>query len=141
MKTETTYEVTWLIRRIFRAMAERADQYLKDYGLTATDRALLEFLHPDVRLTVPALAKRYQVSRQHIQKTVNHLIDIGLIRSEANPDHRRSSLLRLSKAGRETFADIRQIETRYIEALFADISGEDLKVTHRSLASLLDKLG
>lgn len=139
MRTDA-YKVTWLIRRLFRAMAERADAYLRDSGLTAADRAVMEFLNPDQRLTVPAIARRYQVSRQHVQATVNRLLAEGLLLSEHNPRHKRSPLLRLSASGRTTFAGIRKRESAVIEALFADIEIADVATTRRTLATLLNKL-
>ena len=43
MQTQSPqYEVTWLIRRLFRAMAQFADRYLRAYGLSAADRAVLD---------------------------------------------------------------------------------------------------
>ena len=115
------YKVTWLTRRLFRAMSETADAYLQDSGLTAADRAVMEFLYADEKLTVPAIARRYQVSRQHIQVTVNRLLEQGLVRSTYNPNHKRSPLYRLSELGREAFAEIRRNESRLLETLFADI--------------------
>jgi hypothetical protein len=86
------YEVTWLIRRVFRAMAQLADSYLRAHGLSAADRAVLEFLYPDGALSVPEIAARYQVSRQHVQVTVNTLLDDGFLQSRPNPRHKRSPL-------------------------------------------------
>ena len=83
MNTES-YQVTWLIRRLFRAMAERADRYLRDSGLSAADRAVLEFLFPDLQLTVPEIAHRYQVTRQHVQATANRLLDRDLVQAVDN---------------------------------------------------------
>ena len=77
------YEVTWLIRRLFRAMAQLADDYLRAHGLAAADRAVLEFLYPDEALSVPEIATRYQVSRQHIQVTVNTLLEDGFLDATA----------------------------------------------------------
>ena len=71
------YKVTWLVRRLFRAMADQADAYLHDAGLAAADRAVMEFLYPDLELTVPDIARRYQVSRQHVQVTANLLLQKG----------------------------------------------------------------
>ena len=139
MSTEA-YKVTWLIRRLFRAMAERADVYLRDSGLTAADRAVMEFLYPDQRLTVPSMARRYQVSRQHMQVTANRLLAEGLLRAEENPNHKRSSLLRLSQLGRDTFATIRENEDALLDELFADIAIADVTATRSTLAALLRKL-
>ena len=63
-RPDQTYEVTWLIRRPFRAMDARADQYLAEAELTAADRAVMEFLTTSDALSVPEIARRYNVSRQ-----------------------------------------------------------------------------
>ena len=137
---DKAYEITWLIRRLFRALGARADEYLGAAGQTAADRAVMEFLHPHARLSVPEIARRYKVSRQHVQVTVNKLLDQGLLASEENPKHKRSSLIRLSRAGRERFGEIQRTEVVLVDKLFADLSGSDIDVTHRTLRRLLDRL-
>ena len=87
------YRITWLIRRLFRAMGQKANEHLSDRGLTAADRAVLEFLSAAEGLTVPEIAARYQVSRQHIQVTVNGLVGKGLLTTRENPQHKRSPLI------------------------------------------------
>lgn len=140
MDRDKAYEITWLIRRVFRALGTRADEYLGEAGQTAADRAVMEFLHPHARLSVPEIARRYQVSRQHVQVTVNKLLDQGLLASEENPKHKRSVLIRLSQAGRERFGEIQRTEAVLIDKLFADLNDIDIAVTHRTLRSLLDQL-
>lgn len=139
MRNETAYEITWLIRRLFRAMAQLADDYLADSGLTAADRAVMEFLASDKRLSVPQIASQYAVSRQHVQVTVNGLLKSGLLRSETNPRHKRSSLLRLSALGRESFAEIRRNEAALLDELFSDLDSQSLAVTRDTLESLYAK--
>ncbi len=133
-----TYAVTWLVRRLFRAMGEAADSYLGDIGLTAADRAVMEFLYPDAALTVPGIARRYQVSRQHVQVTANRLVDQGLVTSVVNPRHKRSSLLQLTQAGREAFADIRRREGALLDEIFRSLDPADIATTRRTLESLLN---
>jgi DNA-binding MarR family transcriptional regulator len=139
MNENSNYEVIWLVRRLFRAMADVADHYLRDDDLTAADRAVMEFLYPEEKLSVPAIAGRYRVSRQHIQVTANQLRSKGLLRTEPNPQHKRSQLLRLSELGRETFAEIRRNEASAVEKLFADLSENDVNVTRILLRSLLER--
>ena len=139
-RPDQTYEVTWLIRRLFRAMAARADQYLAEAELTAADRAVMEFLTTSDALSVPEIARRYNVSRQHIQVTVNALLSKGLLRSIDNPKHKRSRLVRLSSLGRDSFEEIRRNETAVIEEVFADIPDESLAITQDTLASVLKRL-
>ena len=138
--TNDAYKVTWLVRRLFRAMANKADAYLHDLDLTAADRAVMEFLFPDAELTVPDIARRYQVSRQHVQVTVNRLLDRSLLRSGDNPSHRRSLLIRLSGAGRSAFTEIRGIESELLDDVFSNVSIADVATTRRTLETLLGKL-
>ncbi|MDH3428746.1 MAG: MarR family winged helix-turn-helix transcriptional regulator [Gammaproteobacteria bacterium] len=140
-RSEHAYEITWLIRRLFRAMAAVADQYLADTGLSAADRAVMEFLHPRLELSVPEIARRYNVSRQHVQVTINALVARGLVRSVENPQHKRSRLMRLSNAGRMSFQEIRRSEAAVIEETFSDISDDALETTRETLTALLSKLG
>ncbi|WP_198170328.1 MarR family winged helix-turn-helix transcriptional regulator [Deinococcus arboris] len=51
------------------------------------------------RLTVPQVARRMGVSRQNVQRVVGDLERDGLVRFEANPDHRTSPLLVLTEEG------------------------------------------
>ena len=139
MNTEA-YQITWLIRRLFRAMAERADRYLHDAGLSVADRAVLEFLFPDRQLTVPDIARRYQVTRQHVQATANRLLDRDLVQTVDNPRHKRSPLLRLSDRGDQLFRRIRRREQQVLDELFADIEIADIAITRRTLQRLLDQL-
>ena len=69
--TGNAYQIVWLIRRLFRALAQKSDDSLQDLGISVADRAVMEFLQPDQKLSVPEIAERYQVSRQHVQVTVN----------------------------------------------------------------------
>jgi len=135
--TDTGYQIVWLVRRLFRAMSETADSYLKEDDLTAADRAVMEFLYPKERLSVPSIASKYRVSRQHVQVTINRLRGVGLVRAEPNPQHKRSQLFRLSELGCETFAEIRHNEASVVQKLFADLDRQDIDTTRRLLKSLL----
>jgi len=134
------YEITWLIRRLFRAMAHDANERLADLGVTAADRAVLEFLYPDEELAVPEIASRYQVSRQHVQTTANGLLAKRLIRSKSNPKHRRSVLFTLTNKGAKLFALIRDDDELALQTAFAGISRTDVAVTHKTLETMLQQI-
>jgi DNA-binding MarR family transcriptional regulator len=130
------YEVIWLVRRLFRAMARAADAYLGAHGLTAADRAVLEFLYPEQALSVPEIASRYQVSRQHVQVTVNTLLEDGFLEARQNPRHKRSPLIAMTRVGRDLFAKIREVEASQVDALFTDIPAGDIEATRRTLEAM-----
>ena len=100
----------------------------------------MEFLTTSDALSVPEIARRYDVSRQHIQVTVNALLAKGLLRSVDNPKHKRSRLVRLSSLGRDSFEEIRRNETAVIEEVFANIADESLAITQDTLAAVLKRL-
>jgi DNA-binding MarR family transcriptional regulator len=129
-------EITWLIRRLSRAMAQLADRYLRAHGLAAADRAVLEFLDRDDALSVPEITARCQVSRQHIQVTVNALLEDGFLESRPNPRHKRSPLFALSPIGRELFRKIRAAESEVLDTLFAGIAADDVECTRRTLHAM-----
>lgn len=139
-RSDQAYEVTWLVRRLFRAMGTHANQYLAEAELTARDRAVMEFLCSSGPLSVPDIARRCDVSRQHIQVTVNALVSRGLLQSIENPNHKRSRLIRLSSLGHDTFEEIRRNESTFIAELFSSVSDDALATTRATLASLLNQL-
>ncbi|HSD68590.1 MAG TPA: methyltransferase [Woeseiaceae bacterium] len=105
-KASEAYRLIWVVRRLFRALAQASDKSLQDIGVSAADRAVLEFLHPDQALSVPQIAERYRVSRQHVQATVNNLIGLGYLAREANRRHKRSSLIAMMPSGKAIFRKI-----------------------------------
>ena len=100
----------------------------------------MEFLYPQEQLSVPEIASRYQVSRQHVQVTVNALRNKGLLESRPNPRHKRSVLMELSEKGGELFAEILAKDKETVEKLFSAVPPEDRKTTHRTLETLLREL-
>ncbi len=136
MSARTNYEITWLIRRIFRGMARVAGDALEPLGISAAERAVMEFLFPDEALSVPEIASRYDVSRQHVQVTVNTLVDKHLVERRPNPRHKRSGLLCLSARGKRLFEEVRAQDAKLIEQLFADLPAAHLSTTLKTLKAL-----
>jgi DNA-binding MarR family transcriptional regulator len=139
-KDSDPYQITWLIRRIFRAMGQSADKYLEPLGISVADRAVMEFLYPDKHLSVPQIAERYHVSRQHVQVTVNSLKERDLVGLAENPRHARSPLVSLSDQGRGLFIEIAARDEATINKLFANISDKQCGRTRKTLARLLNNL-
>ena len=73
------YQVIWLIRRLFRALSQKSSENLEGLGISVAERAVMEFLYPEKMLSVPEIAEQYNVSRQHIQVTVNSLLESELV--------------------------------------------------------------
>ena len=139
-QSKHSYEIVWLVRRLFRALAQRSNENLVEFGISSADRAVMEFLYPEESLSVPTIANRYQVSRQHVQVTVNSLLDKGLAVTRDNPRHKRSPLITLEPKGRKLFARVLEQDQRELDRLLAGVSASDLDTTQRTLNSLLEEL-
>lgn len=134
------YQVIWLVRRLFRALGQKSNENLEGFGISVADRAVMEFLYPDKMLSVPEITEQYKVSRQHIQATVNSLLDAELVVTKENPRHKRSPLIMLNAKGRELFGEILKKDEEVIEVLFSRISKSSVRVTQQTLQSLLNEL-
>jgi DNA-binding MarR family transcriptional regulator len=121
-------------------MAEDSADRLVGFGISAADRAVLEFLYPDHELTVPAIASRYQVSRQHVQITVNRLLDKNLLKTKNNPQHKRSQFLSLTAKGKKLFAKVRDDDESAVAAAFASIGKRDVEITRKTLQIIFERL-
>lgn len=134
------YQVIWLIRRLFRALSQKSNENLEEFGISVAYRAVMEFLYPDKTLSVPEIAEQYKVSRQHVQATVNSLSDAGLVVTRENPRHKRSPLIMLNAKGRELFSAVMKKDEEVVEVLFSRISKSSVHLTQQTLQSLLNEL-
>ena len=89
--------------------------------------------HPQ---TVPQLARKRSVSRQHIQTVVNTLMSDGLVERIPNPAHRGSPLVRPTRAGRTAVRELARREAVLFPRLTEGIAIADLE-TARAVLDLL----
>ncbi len=78
--------------------------------------AVVEAEHPP---TVPQIGRSFGQPRQLVQRAANSLIDMGLLETMPNPDHKRAVLLRATERG---VALKREID-RVADARAADLAG------------------
>jgi DNA-binding MarR family transcriptional regulator len=108
--------------------------------LTAARRGVLRGLQRLGPQTVPQMARRHPVSRQHIQLLVNALRDEGLVDTAENPAHRRSSLVRLTPKGRAAVEAMLLREARLLAATPLDLRVPDLERATQVLARVRESL-
>lgn len=124
-----TQALTQLIREVrtcFNQLKSLSEQLSAGLGITPSMRAVLEDLDLETGRTVPDLARKRGVSRQHIQTVMNTLADQDLVRAVDNPGHKRSVLYLLTPAGAETFAEVRRREAAPMAALSDALPTDDL---------------
>jgi DNA-binding MarR family transcriptional regulator len=87
--------------------------------------------------TVPRVARRLGVTRQAVQRVVDALRVDGLVSTEANPDHERSPLLRLTDHGVRALEAIAADAREWHEQLAPGLNAGDLAAARRVLRALI----
>jgi DNA-binding MarR family transcriptional regulator len=117
------------VRSLFHELSVVAQEVHGGSPLAGGLRGVLVNLLEDGDQTVPTLARRRPVSRQHIQTLVNELLRDGLVVRISNPAHKRSKLVSLTPKGRRTITAMLERENRLLRAL--DLEPE----THQLMAA------
>jgi DNA-binding MarR family transcriptional regulator len=133
---QSIYELILDIRATFRALREASDAMNEARGVTASRRAVMEFLADHGPATVPMIAEAKSVTRQHIQTSADDLVAQGLAVWSDNPAHRRSRLLALSQQGTQVFDAIRREEAAYLDQVSAAMDPDTIEAGRRALREL-----
>lgn len=135
--------LTAIVRTIplaFHRLAAIGDALHADIGVTTAMRGVMQSLALGGPQTVPQMAEARPVSRQHIQKIVDALLERGLVQSRANPAHRRSPHIELTREGRQLFAAMQIKERGLLSQIAAKLETTDIAAIERGLANLADAL-
>lgn len=138
--TRPVEHLIWEIRRLFRELAQAADRALEPLGLTAAERALLEFLAKEERpVSLSEIARRRSLSRQHIHQTLARLDPRWVDRSQ-DPRDARAVVLSLSKDGRALWKRIRTVDTALIQRLEQQLDEKKVRAATTTLQRVRDAL-
>lgn len=134
-RTAELERITGEVRHLFQVLKALADALHRDAGLNASTRAAMEALADGPR-TVPDIARRKSVTRQHIQLLVDELATADLVELRANPAHLRSPLVALTRKGEAVFAGVRKREAPLLDRLASGLDTRKTAVTMQTLAGL-----
>jgi DNA-binding MarR family transcriptional regulator len=124
------------VRACFQRLKAIGEHLHEDLDVTVAMRAVLETLVEDGPLTVPQIARRKAVTRQHIQTIVDALLAKKLVKLDDNPAHRRSPLIVATAKGSDLFADMRRREQHTLTVIGRNLDHADIGAALRTLAAL-----
>jgi DNA-binding MarR family transcriptional regulator len=87
--------------------------------------------------TVPQIARRLGVSRQNVQRIADLLVAEGWAGFEANPDHRGSPFVVLSRRGRDALERLTKAAAEHHARLARRLASGEFAAIHRNLRRLL----
>jgi DNA-binding MarR family transcriptional regulator len=91
-------------------------------------------------MTVAQIARAWSLARQSVQRVADLLEQDGLVSYEANPAHRRASLVRLTPRGRSALRRIQAAQREWADEVGRKIGMEELAAANRLLDRVLDAL-
>jgi len=121
------------IRRLHNRLRWLGDQVHEDAGQTSAKRSLLLSLHREGPCTVPELARERLVSRQIIQTQINLLLEDGLVTPRANPRHKRSKQMALTRKGRDMVERMLAREAALLEDIGSPLTPGEVTDTVKNL--------
>lgn len=113
--------------------------YEKRFGLTIPEWRVLAVLAMTPDLSAAEVAQRTAMDKVAVSRAVASLLkERRIVRKTARADRRRS-LLRLSAAGREVYAQVVPVALAYERDLLAPLSDKDRAVIDRAIRVLLGR--
>ena len=133
-------EVYDLVGPVYRRAQRLVEQGLAPDGLSVGVRAVLALLHRNGPMTVPQMGRAQAISRQFVQRMVNDAAARGLVESVPNPAHRRSSLIRLTDAGRAAVTAVLDRKHLLLREVGGALTDADVTACLRVLGAMLTAL-
>jgi DNA-binding MarR family transcriptional regulator len=137
---DTAYELVSNVLALFfklRAAGKRAGA-VTEWG--GGSWGLMRSLATGGPQTVPQLARARPVARQRIQLLVNELAEADLVELIDNPHHKRSRLVRLTRAGEAAFGKTDARVRAMIARMTGDLDPKALRAAHQVLLELNRRL-
>lgn len=95
-------------------------------NLPVGTRAVLELLTLAPPQPVPRIAESLLLSRQFVQRSVDHGIEAGILELIPNPAHQRSSLVQATEEGRRTMERLAEHERQLMSAAERELTEEQI---------------
>jgi DNA-binding MarR family transcriptional regulator len=138
--TRTVEDLIWEVRRLFRELGKAADKALAPLGVTAAERALLEFLaKEETPVSLSEIARKRAVSRQHIHQTLSRVNARWIDRSH-DPRDTRSVFLSLSKEGRAFWKQVRLVDGALLKRIERQLDEKKVRAATATLQEVREAL-
>lgn len=109
-----------------------------ELGLTKTQEIILLSLMNHPSLSMSNLAYHIHSSKEHATRSVNTLVEMGLMERTMDQSNRRFVLVQLTSEGKEYLERRKTALTRDLIDKFNTLSEEDLSRLHRAIYDIHD---
>ncbi|CAM5513647.1 MarR family transcriptional regulator [Streptomyces spiroverticillatus] len=130
-------EVFDLVGPLYRRVQRKVEQAAPLEGVSVGVRAVLDLLRARGPMTVPQMGRAQSLSRQFVQRMVNDAGERGWVETVPNPAHQRSSLVRLTDAGRTVIAAVTAREHALLRQVGGDLTEAEVGACVHVLGRML----
>ncbi|MCB9478025.1 MAG: MarR family transcriptional regulator [Deltaproteobacteria bacterium] len=131
------YDVLYDVRSLMHRMMDVTERMHGEGRFSPGRRGVMNDLLQNGPQTVPAMARKRPVSRQHIEFLVKQLLRAGYVEERPNPAHKRSRLIALTETGERRIKDILAREMAAFPQLKLEATRAELEQTSDVLRRLV----
>jgi DNA-binding MarR family transcriptional regulator len=135
---------TELVLEVFRfngRLVFVGDRMTKAIGLsTARWQTLGAIALAERSLTVAEIARNMGLQRQSVQRTVDVLVNAGMVVTQENPNHQRARLVLFTRKGRAAYAEAIATQTDWANKTGAAVPEGQLRSAVETLRALRERL-
>jgi DNA-binding MarR family transcriptional regulator len=130
------------LNRLATGVSEHLSEvYRQRFGLEIPEWRVIATVGPACTCTAQHIADGTRMHKTRVSRAIAHLVRRGLIERTSNADDRREMELRLTKAGREMYAELVPLALERERALLACLGEEELRTFNEGLSRLEEFLG
>ena len=122
--------------KLFRRLSVVADEVHHQGEMSGGLRGILRELKKKGPQSVPQMARNRVVSRQHVQKIINRLVEEGFVELTANPAHKRSLLASLTPRGMKAVEAMDAHESKLMSRAGLGVSDKHLREAAETLRTV-----
>jgi DNA-binding MarR family transcriptional regulator len=130
------------LNRLATGVSEHlAEVYKQRFGLEIPEWRVVATVGPAGTCTAQHIADSTRMHKTRVSRAIANLVKRGLIERTSNADDRREMELRLTKSGREMYAELVPLALERERALLACLGEEELRSFNEGLSRLEEFLG
>lgn len=143
-RTPSGDAVTQFILQSFQLqglLGAAGDELTEPWGLSSAKwKVLGAITHAGQPLHVAQIGRNMGLTRQGVQRTVNDLVEVGLVDLVENPDHQRARLVQLTRRGKRVYDEVMAVQVRWSNDLADGISERTIQSAVGVMKTLSERL-
>ncbi|WP_223067701.1 MarR family winged helix-turn-helix transcriptional regulator [Paenibacillus caui] len=126
-----------VLSKAYRALMDRAVRDMKQYGLSASEFAILEVLYHKGSIPLQHIGEKVLITSGSITYNIDKLEKRGLLKRVPCEQDRRVIYAEITASGKELFDDIFPRHAAFVDGMMPGLSAQE----KRELTEQLKKLG